>query len=302
MKKFHLTIICFLFSILTNSTSAKPLPDKSPSQIKERIIWLYEDIKENMALESYSQFSPDKYSSPSVYTEKLILSKLKQYDIKLKKTSIKRINLEIKNSTNTCAASRIKTPKRREFSFFSTPQNIYLSHRLYRLENKTPLSRKLFNDQGEIKSLQNFFSHLPTSVLGTGDDVSYGDFLDKELVKLSTKNIYQRGGGKRIYALNEMLFRDRVDFILFYPSDINLIANPTNRRLESYPISENPPYSLGYFSCSKSEFGQKVITEINKILAEAYTKNNFHQVYQQWLLPADMVELDQYYDDVFTQR
>ncbi len=236
----------------------------------------------------------ENFISPSTYTEHLVLSQLKNYNIKLKYTSVKRLNTEIKNSTNTCAANKIKTKERSQYSVFSTPQNIYLSHKLYRLAQGSPLPSEVFNKQGEIISLDTLFQYLPNLVIGIGDDVSYGEYLDSEVNKLDSANIYNRGGGKRVFALNEMLFRKRVDFILFYPSEINLIA-PKSQHVESYTIAGTLPYVLGYFACSNSELGKKVIANINKTLANAYQTEDFYKAYKKWLIPSDFNKLNEYF-------
>lgn len=277
-----------------------PFTQNDSPSAKTQIIWLYEDTTENIALLDYHNYSLNT-SSPSIYTEQLVLSQLDNYEIKLQKTSLKRLNTELKNSTNSCAANRIKTPERQEFSLFSTPQNIYLSHKLYRLAQKKPLPKEVLNEHGEIISLKNLFEYFPSKVLGTGDDASYGDFLDAEIAKLNDANVYVRGGGKRLSSLNEMLMKKRLDFLLFYPNDINLLTSNTIE-LESYSIAGSTPYMLGHFTCSKSEIGQQVINDINKILAKAYQSKNFYQVYQQWLLPADFKKLNNYFINEFGKK
>lgn len=281
----------------------------SRSQIispKESITWLYENSKENIYLLQYPQINPDVSASPSVYTEQLILNKLKlnqlkQYNIKLQPTSVKRINAEIKNSKNTCAANRIKTNSREKFSVFSSPQNIYLSHKLYRLPQDLPPPLSLFNNEEKIISLVDFFDHYQQLVLGIGDEVSYGSFIDNEIGKVNINNIYKRGGSDHLFALTKMMLAKRIDFILSYPNEIKLNL-PENQQLESYRISGSTPYILGYFTCSKSELGRQVISDINKILANEYLKSDFHKVYQQWLLPEDMPELNKYFSDEFGKK
>ena len=301
LKKHQLTIIFFLLLSLTKSSLANTPSQPEIKAPKESIIWLYEDSKENYSLLNYPQILPDVSASPSVYTEQLILIYLKQYNFKLQPTSVKRINVEIKNSKNTCAANRIKTKAREQFSVFSTPQNIYLSHKLYRLAKDVPPPISLFNKDGKITSLADFFRHYQELVLGIGDDVSYGNFIDDEIDKVSKKNIYHRGGSDHLFALTKMMFAKRINFILSYPDEIKLNL-PKNLQLESYSIAGSTPYILGHFTCSNSELGKRVINDINKILAREYLNNDFHQVYKNWLLPEDMPELDKYFSAEFGKK
>ena len=286
-----------LLTLFTNVVFADQVSDNTAIQNKDLVIWLTEDTEENTEehfISPSKKINVKDFPSPSSYTEHLVLSLLNKYNIKLKYTSAKRINTEIKNSTNTCSANRIKTKERSKYAFFSTVQNIYLGHKLYRLAQVPPLPSILFNTRNELTSLSALFQHLPKLVLGIGDDTSYGEYLDDKISNLDKANIYSRGGSRRIFALNEMLFRKRVDFIIFYPSEISLIT-PQNQHLESYTISGSPSYILGHFSCSKSNLGKKVIADINKILSKAYLTEDFYNAYQQWLIASDMVKFNEYF-------
>ena len=296
-----MVIIFFLLLSLLQLALANPLSLPETVIAKESIIWLYEDSKENYALVKYPTTLPDISSSPAVYTEQLILNQLKKYNLKLRPTSVKRINAEIKNSTNTCAANRIKTKDRESFSVFSTPQNIYLSHKLYRLSQDVSPPENLFNKNGKITSLADFLNYYQELVLGIGDAVSYGNFIDEELDKVSKNNIYKRGGSDHLFALTNMMLAKRINFILSYPDEIKFNL-PENQKLDSYRIAGSTPYILGHFTCSNSEFGKKVIKDINEILAKEYLKKDFYKVYKNWLLPEDMPELDKYFSNEFGKK
>lgn len=301
MKKLILTVILSLLLSLPNSSLATPPSQPLGKTDKESIVWLYEDVEENSEFLKFPNITPNILSSPSVYTELYVLDKLKNYDIKLLKTSVKRINVEIQKNTNTCAANRVKTPEREKYFLFSLPQNFYPSHKLYRLAQDEPLPRGLLNEYGEIISLKKLFEYFPQQKLGTGDDVSYGVYLDSEIDKLSKNNIYSRGGSKRIFALNEMLFKQRIDYVIYYPNEINMLTH-TNQLIESYNIAGTSPYIIGHITCSKSEIGKKIINETNEILIRAHQTKAFHPVYQQWFLSSEMIELNIYLNKIFSQK
>jgi len=288
LYKYIFAVLVFTNFLFINSLRAKE---------KVNLIWLIEDSKENLTIGT--PFAAD--TSTSTFTEDLVLSGLKKYNIELQRVSMKRIDAELKNKNNACAASRIKTKERETYSIYSTPQNIYLSHKIYRLANDKPLSSSIFNENGDIKSLYALFSHYQDKTLAIADAVSYGLFLDDQIAHLNPKSLYNRGGGRRIIAINEMLFKKRVDFILYYPTEINILT-PKAQQLESYHISGTEPYILGHFTCSKSKLGKQVISDINKLLFKAYSSNEFYQAHSRWLLPSDIQKLNQYYIEIFGEH
>jgi len=267
------------------------------AQDKPELLWLVEDSQENLNLGT--PLAPT--TSTSTYTEDLILSKLTQYQITLQRVSMKRIDAQLKNKDNVCAASRIKTKQRLKYSLYSKPQNIYLSHKIYRLANKSPLSPAIFDTLGNLKSLYHLFGQYPDSILAIADGVSYGKILDNQISHLNKDNLYNRGGSHRVVAINEMLFKDRVDFIIYYPTEIKLLLSEPDI-LESYHIAGTEPYILGHFTCSNSEFGKQVISDINNILSDAYTTEDFYNAHSRWLLPSDIKKLNLYYIKTFGKQ
>ena len=66
---------------------------------------------------------------------------------------MKRIDAQLPNKDYVSAAIRIKTKQRLKYSLYSKPENIYLSHKIYRLVYETPLSPDIFDTLGNSKSL-----------------------------------------------------------------------------------------------------------------------------------------------------
>ena len=297
-KQFLLVLVlaCFFSINVTYATSVESLK-KSTS--KPEILWLIEDNIENFNANINTGINKEKINSTSTYTEKLILSQLKGFNIEFQTVPAKRANYVIKNNNNVCVTSRIKNSKREQYSIFSTPQNLYLTYKLYRLANSTePIPAEVFNNKGEIISLSALFSAQPNKLLTIADGISYGKFFDNEINKLRSKNVYSRSGVKRAEAISKMLTKKRIDYILYFPTVFNLIMNKETA-IESYSIANAQPYILGHISCSKSKLGQQVIDKINIILHNAYQTEEFYQAHYQWIHPQDKKLLDQYYPEVF---
>ena len=52
--------------------------------------------------------------------------------------------------------------------------------------------------------------------------------------------------------------------------------------------------SIAHFSCSKTEFGKKVINDINQHLLTTYTKDKFDEINGPWYSSTDRAEIQSY--------
>ena len=286
-------LICFL--TLHCSLAMGEALENSPQ--KPQITWLVEDKVENINL--LSKTSPD--TSAASYIENLIISQLDQYNIKIQRGTTSRNNRHLKEHDNACLANRANTKERREFSIFSEPQAFYITHKLYRFDAEKPLPKTLFNDKGEIKSLPDLFSALPNAKIGLAQDVSYGNFLDRQLKHINKNNIYYRGGSKRVIALEAMLYSKRVDMLLALPIDI-VPTNVQYQLLEKYAIEGAPPYLIAYFNCSDSKLGKQIIADINKILRKTYQTDDYYLAHKKWFSEQELADLQLFLQRKFTEQ
>ncbi len=264
---------------------------------KEKIIWLVEDKIENIDLLTKNSAE----TSTASYIENLIIQQLTQYNIKIERVTASRTNRILKSKGNVCTANRAKTPERQEYSLFSDPQTFYLTHKLYRYNQKSALPKQLFNAEGEIKDLASVFKTLPTQTMGIAQDVSFGNFLDQQIKKIKPANIYYRGGSQRVVALASMLYKERVDFVLALPVDITPLETQ-KPLLEQYTIAGAPPYLIAHINCSDSPLGQRIINDINKVLANAYQTKDYYQAHKKWFSDKQLSGLQIFLADKFSEK
>ena len=259
------------------------------SSAKEKVLWLVEDKTENLNLLDAN--SPNNSAATAV--EREALSALKDYDVEVKRVSIKRINYLMKTNTNVCAGNRAKLKERERYSHYSYPQSFYLTHKLYRFNQATALPDTLFNDQGDLISIKALFDNNPQDHIGIVDGVSFGAYLDREISQLDPENIHYRGGIHRVSGLESMLYAGRFDYLLALPVDMN----PTElqkMQLEQFNVAGSPPFVIAHFSCSKTDLGKQVIADINRYLYSSYAKSNFERINGPWYSTQDREEIQSY--------
>jgi len=264
---------------------------------KEKIIWLVEDKVENIDLLTKNSAE----TSTASYIENLIIQHLTQYNIQVERVTASRTNRILKSRHNVCTANRAKTPERQEYSLFSDPQTFYLTHKLYRYNQKSALPSQLINAGGEIKDLASVFKALPMQTMGIAQGVSFGNFLDQQLTQIKPANINYRGGSQRVVALSSMLYKKRVDFVLALPVDITPLESQKSL-LEQYSIAGAPPYLIAHINCSNSSLGRRIISDINEILAKLYQSNDYYQAHKKWFSDKQLAGLQIFLAEKFSEK
>lgn len=289
--------IIFAMTVCTIYSSPAQSDHTNKIHNKEVIHWLVEDKIENKDL--LVKKSPE--TSTASYIENLIIQQLTQYDVQVERMTAARINKVLKKKSNVCTANRANTPERRKYSLFSDPQSFYLTHKLYRFNPTSALPSQLFNAEGEIKDLANVFATLPLHTLGLAKDVSFGNFLDKQIKQINPANVYYRGGNKRVFALASMLFKSRVDYVLALPVDITP-DKAQKHLIEQYTIAGAPPYLIAHFNCSNSQLGQRIIHDINIILAKTYQTKDYYQAHKKWFSDKQLTGLQSFLAENYSNK
>jgi uncharacterized protein (TIGR02285 family) len=294
MISSFISFAIFIGSFYSAAVQSNPI-NKQVS--KEDILWLVEDKIENIDLLAKS--SPE--TSTASYIENLIIQKLTPYNVKIVRQTSTRINKTLNSKDNVCVANRANTPERRQYSLFSDPQSFYLTHKLYRFNPKSALPSQIFNTKGEIKDLPSVFRALPAQTIGLAQDVSFGNFLDQQIKKIEVARIYYRGGRQRVVALESMLYQSRVNFVLALPVDITP-DEAQKHLLEQYTIAGAPPYLIAYFNCSNSLLGQRIINDINKVLAKVYKTEDYYQAHRKWFSDKQLAGLQLFITEKFSEK
>ena len=289
-----ISITLFFCACANAATQSEHIGKKAS---KEKIIWLVEDKVENIDLLSKSSAE----TSTASYIENVIIQHLKQYRVKVERVTASRMNRVLKNQDNACVANRAITKKRQQYSLFSDPQAFYLTHKLFRFNQQSPLPKNLINTNGEIIDLPSIFKALPEKTLGIAKDVSFGNFLDQQIKQIKPTNIYYRGGSQRVVALESMLLKSRVDFVLALPVDITP-SKAEKVLIEQYTIAGAPPYLIAYFNCSKGPLGQRIIKDINKILANFYQTEDYYLAHSKWFSDKQLKGLQKFLAENFSEN
>jgi len=236
-------------------------------------------------------------------TTRLLMLSVPQYQFNIEFAQSPSIARLLKKIPNACAPNRVKNPERLKDNIYSLPLNIALGLRLYYKRDSKASARTLnaLNKDKQLTSLSALFTGKSIYTLGIDAGRSFGVFLDNKIASLDEHNLVIRSGGESTKSLVKMLSKDRIEYLIDYPEDINNAIKelPTPISLDSLAIADSPSYIVGYVACNKSPSGQKVINDINKALQQLYKSHQFYIAHTRYLDNSDIADFNQAYQEIF---
>lgn len=192
---------------------------------------------------------------------------------------IPRILKEAKAKSPICNAGWLNTPEWSKLFYFSRPIITIPSNGIL---IKTSLARDLLKDK-KVHSLQSILDKKPGWILGVGR--LYGEGIDKVLFK----NNYQ--SNPKIFTVSssllahKMLELDRIQYTLGYPFEAqyyNELLKNESDKVVYIPLSDNSPYVEVVAACPRTEWGEKVIKDINKVLNNKNRLERIDRAFNRW--------------------
>ena len=241
----------------------------------KKIIWL----KSNYPPYYITQ-GPNANKGIADRVEQLLREELVDYEHDSLVANWRRILHEMKSGKNVVCLTFLKTPEREkiiEYSILTSvkPTNgIFVRADDFRFKNSTEISFKVLLNRKDIK-------------IGIMYGRAYGKGIDRLLKdKKDSENIVVRTSADGVEGLIKLLTLKRLDAIVCYPHEGIIIAREHGIEdgIKFLKVVEQKPLNFSYSGAPKTEWGRKIIKEINKI----YRKHD--------ILRKTSIELEPYLD------
>ncbi len=208
--------------------------------------------------------------------QKIIIKNLPQYEHRIHKVTMGRTMHDMKAGKTVCNPALFNTPTRQIFVTFS---NYSVMHPNLQVVMKNTLANSLKLDT-EV-DLNLLFKHHKL-IMSRVASRSYGHYLDNILLQYNSL-INDRASDSN-FALFKMLESDRIDFIISYPSVANyaILKLQSKHQYRTLKIKGVAPYVMGSIGCSKTPWGEKVIADINKVLAKLKITDAYFNAISSW--------------------
>lgn len=200
---------------------------------------------------------------------------LLQYDMHVINMNRKRFWHELKRGQNYCEVAMIKTVNRQKFAYFSIPVLLIppakiVFNRVHWITLGKPNSLRL----SSLLENRNLTGGIPS-------ERSYGHIIDTLLHQYENKpeaNIRRKV--IRLPALYSMVAMNRLDYTIDYEPLVSFLSPETGRsNLVIVDIEEELKYHPLYVACTKNDWGERVIGDINKVLKLHRMTDSFRQCF-----------------------
>ena len=258
---FKVLALSFIFSSYSHGDSIK---------------WLLSDWP------PYQYQQGGQYLGYSVDTLKVVLKYLAQHDHHFQISNYKRRHSKFKHKEKVCTFGISKNAEREEYMHFSIPAELYFPIQIF-------MRQDTYENLGKPKlvSLEDLLRQN-TGTLAITPGVIYSSEVDKLINDKNFKNSIFINRTKAISKnLYGMLLLGRVDFLLDWPPEgrYGLNLQKAEGQVVSVILKEASKMSLAYAACPKTEWGRKIILQINQALARAHKDSNYTHAYQTFLDP-----------------
>lgn len=204
--------------------------------------------------------------------------------------AIPRISTEIKSGANWCWIGAVKTPEREAFAYFSIPYGFVIAQRLVvRAESREAFERNGLPELDRILKTET----LRTSALR-------GRAYNRQIDLLMARHPPRQQHSSIAEAL-QMVMADRLDYIVEYPvvARFHAMEKGNPDALAALPFREMSDIILASVMCPRTEWGRKVITEINTVIRAERASPAFRAAMERWNDSEGITRIRTLYDPVF---
>jgi uncharacterized protein (TIGR02285 family) len=205
----------------------------------------YEDVITDILIENLPEYSHDEMTS-----------------------NISRHYYNFKQGQKVCNVGLYKTAEREEFLYFSTPS-------FFTLPTVLVIKKDKFTNFGNSKTVRlDALLKEGKMTIGRATNRSYGKYVDTILDKYKEQGKIVAFEGEELSRnFFQMLMLGRLDALISLPEEAIYQTEKLKFKDEimTLTIEENQVgYEswLSYVACSKTEWGKKIIDEINQVLLE----------------------------------
>lgn len=274
MTRLFLFLCCFFFSAL----HASNLPS---NETTATVTWLKWDDPPIFILSG-------KFKAQGTLdiVERDLIANLPTFNHQSLEANVRRVIQLAKEKTETCNAGWLNTKEWRDIFYLSTP--------IFKLPTNGILVKSCNREKISGSGNASLVKILREKKLRMATGRLYGEGIDPLLHKVNYQRNKQIDVVANSFLAHQMLQRDRVDFTIGYPSEVNyyraIMAD--SAPLSYIPLDENGDYVDVVVACSKTALGKKVIDRVNLLLKSEKRRMYYQQSLNRWLTAEEVKKMN----------
>lgn len=246
---------------------------------KDTITWLQPDFPPYVIVSGN-----DKAKGIDNRIVQYVIDHLPDYNHSFKVAGYKRILANLKKEKKAVVAPLFITPERQKYLVYSNVAN-YL-----------PLPNGLVINKDDLARFEPYMSPRRTIdieavilseqfIIGIASGRSYSGIIDDMIRKYKpSRAFYERHGPDHI-GLLVMLDSKRIHAAFGFPVEVQYLSKKIGLKnnLIVLQVEKMEPYAPVYFAAPKNQWGQALMTKINKIINQKGVVDRFNEYYEYWL-------------------
>ncbi|MCC2616352.1 TIGR02285 family protein [Aestuariibacter halophilus] len=231
---------------------------------------------------------------------KLIQDELPDYEHVVVHTTLARALQDMRLGKQTCHPSLFRRPEREAYMYFSHATQISPT-------NRVVVTDETLHALGEGTASVSLTALLakPEWLLGVIGGRSYGSEIDQLLAEHGEPSRIIPIQSESLDVVFRMLALGRIQYTLAYPFEGRYFNqhNPYQARLKMLPIDGLQPYELGHVACSRTVWGAKVISDINRVVMTIkFTDRYLQAMTAYWQEEQALPQFQDYYHNTFLRH
>ncbi len=204
--------------------------------------------------------------------------------------SFARREEEIRQGSRLCTPGLFRTPAREKLLVFSRPALIHLDNRLV-----IRAARANLVDSGHAVDLASLLANREL-VGGVITDRSFAPNIDPLLQQhAQAPNVVMRS--VKSSQMFEMLMKGEIDYTILFPHEAAYLVRKLGRPddIRTLPIAATPAYIFTHVACTRGEWGEGMITRIDRILQAQMRTPEYRALSERWYDESDKALIRRYY-------
>lgn len=221
----------------------------------------------------------------------LLRDELPHYTHKEVQAPFPRIVEEIRNGKPWCFVGGVRTPERDGYAYFSAPVAIFLPF-------KVIVHQSRLAQLGAVDGSVSLQALLGTRTLRTS--VLKGRTFTPAIDALLARRPPSQYHSEFNEALR-MLLANRLDYLIDFPLIASYTARQMGREgeLVALAIRESTDYTFNRVMCARTEWGRKVIADVDAVLRTERATARYRQVVEKWSDPDGVIQIRKVYNGRF---
>lgn len=197
---------------------------------------------------------------------------------------------ELRGGKLLCSPGMFRTPVRERYLVYSKPALIHLDNRLVFLAKNSAR----FPPGAEVDLEQVFKDRRLIGGIIIGR--SFAPNIDASIRHHGDSRNFQMRALKPSHMI-ELLLKGDIDYTIMFPHEAAFLERQAGHDglLTTRSIAGTPPYILTHVACTKSEWGNRVVTRVNRILHDQRNRPEYRQFSERWYSAADQLLIRRYY-------